>query len=407
MEFNFLRLHTFIFQILIIIYLTIGSIIIIPFQEYLRWILLFLLLFYGFFINYLKNEKIKNLKSGYYFILLFGFMLLSLLWIQPNILLYSFSRSLSFILLILSIYFLVNYKNKKENFKIWGNLSFLLNIFMIINLIMFFWDSGKIGEFQGIYNNKNLLASLSGYSLAMSIYFKESNTKLFYLFLLSNSFILIATGSRTALIFLSVVLGFYYLRIMFNNLKRKKYLIIMFNFLLIFLFLSLFDLNSIPAYERLTDTQSYTDGGSTGFSRSQVWKSALPIIGDKPLLGWGYGSSSYYTYIENTTIHSFWKIHNSYINLFMELGFIGVVLLFFLLFSSFKKTFLLVKKDWYDEKNISIFLTFIVGLLNGVSESFMFSIGNPMSLPFWISVILISHLYFIEINKSYNLEINN
>lgn len=69
---------------------------------------------------------------------------------------------------------------------------------------------------------------------------------------------------------------------------------------------------------------------SAYLARVAIWQDTLPLIGERPLLGWGLGSfADAYTKHQTTALTRFVDhAHNDYLQFAAELGLIGVVLLF-------------------------------------------------------------------------------
>lgn len=376
---------------LLCIYFMLSSSISFPAQDLLRWVSIVFLLFIVSLIILKFDIKIKLFPKYFLFIIIP--MVISLFWTEREITMYSIQRTISFVLCILcfSLYFnTLDLKRLKDVFKL---IAIVLNIFMTVNFIFLVINIDEIGNFKGIYDNKNFLANLSANALFFSIIFFEKNRWLSFILIGINSLLLIATGSRTAVIILMILWCYILFKLIYYNLFKKN---IMTLFLIVLFIITVFftvDFDRIPAFERLTNVSSENFDGSQGFSRSNIWEDAIPIILEKPILGWGYSAVGYYTFIDNNTIYPSWGIHNSYLLIFMELGFIGFTFFVIFLLNIFKS----LKHVWkFKNTNrhfvYSIIGIFFVGIINFASESYIFSIGNPMSLIWWISILALDRL---------------
>lgn len=386
LEIKLNKITQIFFIVILIIYLSIDSIFSFYGQEILRWVSLLSLLSLIVLMN-LKTDNNISLFPKYFLVILLP-IVLSIIWIEKDVAIYSLQRIISLLLCVFtfSIYFSsLSLSSLKSTFKL---LAFVLNIFMLINFFMISLTNLEIGDFSGIYSNKNFLANLSANALVLSIIYYEKNKIYATSFIAINTLILIATGSRTAVIILSIFYICIFIKKIYSNIAKKKIFSLMFVLITFSLVFLNSNLDKIPALERLTNIQTENLDGSQGFSRSIIWEEAIPIILEKPLLGWGYSSVGYYTFINNTTIYPLWGIHNSYLLIIMELGFIGFLCFILFLFFIFKNIYIILNNNKIDMYfKYSLIGVFFVGLVSCFSESFIFSLGNPMSLIFWISII--------------------
>lgn len=359
-----------------------------------RWLVCIALTVFDFFYAIrFNNFKIKILPKPFF--LLFFPLLVQCLWDLDSIPV-TFSRSLSFIFYCGAIYFFMNRKNESPSYiqKVYLFFSAFTGIFVLIVDLYFIGNYSINGDFVGFYPNRNMTVSLllSGLIL-FSNFILNSSFKLkkiiFLIYVMIMTYMIFITHSRMAfLCYLVMVLYF----LMFVHTRKNTIRNII-------LFISIpFILSVLPTIGQIFDIESInrifiksTSDDSTGLGRD-VWNIGFALIAEKPLLGWGANSVYYHTFIESMSRWG-WGVHNSYLIMLIEGGIIGAT--FYILF--FVKMFYRCWKSYqrsleFIEPSEQIFvkiclLNCIVLLINGMSESFLFSAGNAMSLPFWFSLL--------------------
>jgi len=125
------------------------------------------------------------------------------------------------------------------------------------------------------------------------------------------------------------------------------------------------------------------------FGRWKFWEEMMPLFLVKPIWGYGFGSSHFLTCNFSGKFRS---LHNSYLEIFGDLGFIGLVLISLLLSYIGKDAFFLIKnsRNRYERNLNAVFVCcFAAGLLDAITESWMFSVGNISSALFWVPAITI------------------
>ncbi|MGV2643163.1 hypothetical protein GNF86_17190, partial [Clostridium perfringens] len=152
----------------------------------------------------------------------------------------------------------------------------------------------------------------------------------------------------------------------------------------------------IPAIDRIF--QKSTQNGSTGLNRGEYWMSAFDIFKEKPIFGWG--NSSVYYHIMNHASDRIWGFHNSYLVILVENGLIGSIFYFMFFLFSFlinMRRYFICNLDKCDKVFVkTLFLICMTLLINAISEAFLFAVGNPVSICFWLCFIMIVKI--LEIN---------
>ncbi len=228
------------------------------------------------------------------------------------------------------------------------------------------------GDWTGIWANRNMTVSvmMSGAVFAYAV--RKP--------LLIPVFLILAfrTGSRMAAVMSVPFLLFL--------CRRKRSLLFLPAPLLLF--------QKIPvSFRRLFAPESASSGWMRG-----TWKIGVRLFLEKPFLGHGMHSSWYYTFVENSGGWG-WGMHTSWLILPAENGLAGscFFIAFFAEYIMKCRRIIICRNIPYEEKRVlasAMFLTFMLGV-NALSESFLFSPGNVMSLPFWLSFML-ADLYRTE-----------
>ncbi len=145
---------------------------------------------------------------------------------------------------------------------------------------------------------------------------------------------------------------------------------------------SLQDLESRPEVTRfVTGSKSSITSG-----RAEAWQVAIPIIQQRPSLGYGFGTEDRIFDGMSFRIHRGLYVHNSYLGLAYQLGLVGAVtffgpLLLLLISRAFARRTESVQMASYEA-------ILFGGLIASLFESWVYSVGNAFVFPFWICVML-------------------
>ncbi len=238
-------------------------------------------------------------------------------------------------------------------------------IAMLLAMLMSFFSSrmalnGLTGEYSliGIFNSKNFLAVNAALSLAvaLSLFFNKSmdgfSRILGLILLIISILVLIKAKSLSAIIFvvLSVLISFFivfYQNICLHQTTRKQC-----NWFISVIAVSLIVYFGIGIISGSFDELMYSLGKDpTLTGRTYIWDRGLEIIAEHPLFG--VGSQSLF-YIGNDIAEDIWafahvpsgagfNFHNMYIDISVELGFLGLILFTSLIIMFFRKIFSLRK----------------------------------------------------------------
>ncbi len=255
-----------------------------------------------------------------------------------------------------------------------------------------------VGAWKGIFPHKNNLGS-SMFASFISFYFLSllhKKRRLFFLICCFLSVVLIyfaesATALMSVLFIFVTAQG---LKRLSLQSKKSVFLILLFLILTsLVLFLLLINFNTFL---------SVNDKDITLSGRTLLWHTLWQFIQQKPLLGYGYGS---FFSGESRTSYLLWQIHdwspvhshNGYIQLWIDLGFIGLVV-FLLGYASclFKSLYgYLISKDL---KMLWIFLFLMYDVFSNCTEVSFFTGGN-------IWIITLASLYSMKVKTQKTMPI--
>lgn len=123
--------------------------------------------------------------------------------------------------------------------------------------------------------------------------------------------------------------------------------------------------------------------------RFKMWSGVWPLFWKQKFTGYGFAASHLLVFPFTRDEEAGRALHNSYLEIFGDLGLPGLVLLLLLIYRvTLKGISLIQHRGDYLERNINaVFIAvFAAGLANAFFESWMFSVGNLTSLMFWVPV---------------------
>lgn len=123
--------------------------------------------------------------------------------------------------------------------------------------------------------------------------------------------------------------------------------------------------------------------------RFKMWSGVWPLFWKQKLTGYGFAASHLLVFPFTRDEEAGRSLHNSYLEIFGDLGLPGLFLLLLLIYRSGAKAMALTQqRGEYLERNINaVFIAmFAAGASNAFFESWMFSVGNLTSLMFWVPV---------------------
>jgi len=123
--------------------------------------------------------------------------------------------------------------------------------------------------------------------------------------------------------------------------------------------------------------------------RFKMWSGVWPLFWKQKLTGYGFAASHLLVFPFTRDEEAGRALHNSYLEIFGDLGLPGLLLLLLFIYRIGGKAVTLIQqKGEYLERNINaVFVAvFAAGVFNAFFESWMFSVGNLTSLMFWVPV---------------------
>lgn len=409
----------------------------IPAKELIAEILVILgLMFWGFKV--LSQEKTKLTSSTLNFPILsfISICILSLIWSD------SFFVSLKELPLFLAgplLYFIItnNISNERQISRILNILLIVGSLFGIYGIFQYngidfsFWIR-NIGRQQvfGLFGNVNFFAEylIVPLPIAVSLFFTTQN-KLKKILLLIG--VIVMGASLTATFTRGSYLGFgvslIFMSFLFlisrgkNFIKKNRKIFIAISVIIIIitsLFIIPNPLNkSGTAIEKIKSRISISQLSQSYSIKRRIatWKFTILMIKDHPLLGSGIGTYKYNTLKyqaeffkqgENRSLypHGFAdKAHNEYLQLWAEIGIVGLGIFIWLIISYFSCGIKILRKI-KDEYKQGI----IIGLMGSVVAVLIDGLfGFPLHLPatvilFWLVLALTIVIIKIEANAEEN-----
>jgi len=291
----------------------------------------------------------------------------------------------------------------------------IYGIFQYNGIDFSFWK-GNTGRNQvfGLFGNVNYFAEylIAPLSLAISLFFTTKNRKrkiLFLIGILAMGISLILTFTRSSYLALGVSLIFMFFLFILSRGKRfikenKKIFIIILTAIIIvaFLFIIPNTLNKpgtvISQIKGRTSIKTLKNTFTSG-GRIYIWKFTGLMIKDHPILGTGIGTYKYNTlryqakFLEqgdNRSIYTYrWadKAHNEYLQLWAELGTIGLAIFLWFIIIYFNQGIRYLKRQKDEQKQgitIGLMGAIVAVLVDGI-------FGFPLHLSativlFWLVI---------------------
>ncbi len=353
------------------------------------------------FTKYMKSWIVNRKIPDYKILILFSFLGLAIVStsysLDRDI---TFIRSFSFIAFFL---FLLGLYTWIEEFihidKVLNIIYVLICIFVIGSLFTIFlfpekaWLWEVKNRFQGLWNHPNTMGSFCMVSYPILLWkhsdYKKKGKWLTVTILVICAVLHFLTGSRGSLLTSMIGIAIWFIILQ----KGTKFLVYLIGS---FILLSSIIILKPSSFQRdnSTDSLTYLTG------RTELWKGALILVQEKPLLGYGYAvegkvwdDSRFY----NPEI-SLWRgsarasIHNGYLSVAIGVGVTGFIIWCAILFIPFWN-YLNLKSSNYKATIVSIMS---MGLILNFIESTISGGTTFTATVFWIAWLLGSKLIEIE-----------
>jgi O-antigen ligase len=250
-----------------------------------------------------------------------------------------------------------------------------------------------MGQYAGFFGNQNTIGAISAFLTPYVLFHWQVLAKgrwekvadLGLLGVILTGVWLSGSRNGTACTVLTIVTYFFVV----NLQSRLKIIVAGTIFLAIFVYLPSLQTDLTRFIRKGTDRSvQVRDFGSqlTEERRYEMWTGVWPKFWERKLTGYGFAQSHLLVHEFTNDREAGRSLHNSYLEIFGDLGLPGIALLLLLLYQITAKVVRVVTSSTIAlERQISaVFIAgFIAGAFNAIFESWMFSVGNVLSLLFW------------------------
>jgi O-antigen ligase len=366
------------------------------FGKILRFILFFFILYLIAFVSGLISDNFKYL-----------YIYLPIL-LKSALMLFIFSWLFSYLLVHNQI---VNYIN-------WLTIIVLTSVFSIpilkiLNIelsYLLYTDLLKddIGRASGVFGNANIAAQFCVFGIILVLYNLKNYSRIIhkivlFIFLIIIYYSLYLTFSNTGFLNALIITFFYFI------IKSKNKVMLLFKLLIVFLLFQIFFIpflnnfledyyvrNNIPRIQQekidnFINIISLEDSKKVDFSyRDELAEKAWRKIDQSPIIGHGLGSFS-------VDISNHQGVHNSYLQIIGETGFLIFIIYLFIFFRFIYKQIYQNQLD--DLKFLVLAVLFSISIYMLTSHDVLYSERLLLFLVF-IEIIYLDNKYF-NIKKSY------
>lgn len=249
-------------------------------------------------------------------------------------------------------------------------------------------------RFTGVFYNPNGMGVISALILPLALWQymetkKRSSLFLFVLILAS----LMVSGARGSINAAVISLGY----LAYVRLGKNKPLFLFFSLSIVFILIWVIETLIKTAFKSYMRIESIPILGG----RLEVWPIALNLIMDKPIFGYGFGVEDKLIALNKIVLHKHAGayMHNSYLGITLQLGILGFILLLVPLFVLLFKELAVKRDNSTPLLRYALRSSLIAGLICCIYESFIYSVGNAQSFPFWMIVMLLVYYRHQAQNK--------
>ena len=290
----------------------------------------------------------------------------------------TFQRSLTWVVMIFALgVYLWTYMTSQE--KLESMITIIINVVMLVVIVsLIAWSLG-VSEvvhrhgFQGLIINPNGLGGLLALT-TLPLFWKLQKTgnPLYAIVFLGFVVTLILAQSQNS--GLTVIVSF---AVYFALISGHRALMLL--------------VPVVVAAIVVFQISNPISGALETSGRLDAWSITVDLIGAHPFLGHGFGSTESFfpNYFLPTNIFKSDNPSNAYLEMLLESGIIGLVLILIPLMLALAKGFILVR-TYPDRRLIAMITAVVVGsLVHNMFESWMMSVGSMLAIPFWFFVLLI------------------
>lgn len=250
--------------------------------------------------------------------------------------------------------------------------------------------SDVTGRYAGIFSNPNSLGlfCLFHVPIAFATYHQSRKWKDLgiLLFILTN---LAITFSRTSMsgCLLSIILFYHFLS------NKKRFWIWTFGIVLAASLLMMDDLSEKNESLSFLRPQTFKQAGG----RVEAWEAARELISKKPAMGYGFGTEDklFERFNYRFTEHAGAYVHNAYLGMMVQIGYVGASLFFVPLYLFAFKGFFKIKMTISHHRSLlplAFYCALVIGLWVAMAESWIYSAGNAFVFIYWIQVMFFYRL---------------
>ncbi|WP_234369086.1 O-antigen ligase family protein [Brumimicrobium mesophilum] len=295
---------------------------------------------------------------------------------QTLVFCYFFIKSLY----LLDVYFP---DHKIRLYNLLGNAAFILILVFVIGMWVspdvFFrlTHGGEEARLGGYLMNPNELGMLAGVGIAGLMFDIRRNHNKWWtiLKLLILFYGLYATGSRSSLIGALLIIGFHVLQS-----EQKKFAVVAIAVMILVAPIAIYKVvlkDGDP--ERMEEVLSLT-------GRLPFWQALITEgLPREPLLGFGFMRIDYKEYFQSAHTYPGKMTHNTFMQVLMNLGFIGITIVLFQLIFTARG---ILKED--SEKKLMLFCLLIPLIINSFTEFGIFGESNYGILFYQLVILYIS-----------------
>jgi O-antigen ligase len=253
-----------------------------------------------------------------------------------------------------------------------------------------------MNQYAGLFGNQNMFGTFSALITPYALFHwrvvaRKRWEKLADIFLLASILGgLWYSNSRNGLSSCLIAMGVYFF--VLNSQSRIKSIVAALCVFMALLISPTLKSDLTRFIRKGTDSSAQVTSFSAQFmeeKRYEMWKGVWPMFWERKLSGYGFASSHLLVFPFTKDEEAGRALHNSYLEIFGDLGLPGLILLLVILFRvAVMAITLILQRGEYLERSINaVFIAvFAAGSANAFFESWMFSVGNLTSLMYWACV---------------------